>query len=178
MGQYHRLVVIKSSSGKILASLHPHQLHEGAKLVEFSSGNSKMITAVEYLFMSRYNNNRLVVCGDYSEGNLWKCAEEIGNDTIKELPDLQDAKPIAIYCVNLDKKEYIRLSPLEKGTLYPVFILCSNSNGKGGGDYDGNNMHMVGKWCGDRIKFQIADSSKKYKRYKELKVKFNLYGNV
>jgi hypothetical protein len=66
---------------------------------------------------------------------------------------------------NLDKKEMVSGRGLEgggvklleqvgflKSTADAVFLLISNSNGRGGGDAD--EHPMVGRWAGDRIVLQ------------------------
>lgn len=169
MGQYHRIVVIGARSRKVLASVFPHCLNESAKLVDFSRPNSTMARVAEHLFTYRHNGCKLVVCGEYDKGDLWAQAEAIEKETLKDLDGLNDTPQRPAYCVNLDKKEYVRLTGLKDGALYPVFLLCSNSNGRGGGDYHGDNEHLVGRWCGDRIKYAYRDPDK---RYEELNVTF------
>lgn len=68
--------------------------------------------------------------------------------------------------VNLDKEQYLHphvfgdgLKLMEfgqsyGGTLTALTILLSSGNGRGGGDFTGNNMQkhpLVGSWAGDRI---------------------------
>lgn len=57
------------------------------------------------------------------------------------------------YIVNFDKKQYIAIPEYEpnKWTIHPLPLLCASGNGRGGGDYDGTNMKMVGAWAFDRI---------------------------
>ena len=35
--------------------------------------------------------------------------------------------------------------------IHPLPILCSDGNGRGGGDYNGTNMDFVGRWAYDKI---------------------------
>ena len=62
--------------------------------------------------------------------------------------------------VNHTKEEYFDMGEFikkylkenkEKGELliHPIPLLAASSNGRGGGDYKGINMNMVGYWCGE-----------------------------
>lgn len=65
---------------------------------------------------------------------------------------------------NLDKKEYVHAHRIdnglklleqvgfEKSTSTALFLLVTNSNGRGGGDADYHPM--IGRWAGDRILVQ------------------------
>lgn len=70
------------------------------------------------------------------------------------------------YIVNLDKGEYIDLEKYvraagftpswgdgETWVVHPLPILTSVGNGRGGGDYHGTNMDMVGAWTMDMVAF-------------------------
>lgn len=39
-------------------------------------------------------------------------------------------------------------------TLYPLSLLVAFGNGRGGGDYHGSNMEMIGAWCLDTISIE------------------------
>jgi hypothetical protein len=54
------------------------------------------------------------------------------------------------YIVNYTKKQYIRI-PDKKGEIHPLPLLCADGNGRGGGDYEGVNMQLVGSWAYDEI---------------------------
>lgn len=64
------------------------------------------------------------------------------------------------FIINYDKKQFIRI-PKEsnekdkygypKLTIHPLPLLCADGNGRGGGDYNGKNMSLVGAWAYDRI---------------------------
>lgn len=63
------------------------------------------------------------------------------------------------YLVNLDKGQYIDLGDVPDGEgtfLHPLVALTVIGNGRGGGDYYGTNMDMLGTWALDRI--QVVDT--------------------
>lgn len=69
------------------------------------------------------------------------------------------------YIVNLDKGLYVDLDKYAQvagftpswdnraWTIHPLPILTSIGNGRGGGDYHGTNMDIVGTWAMDTITF-------------------------
>jgi len=110
--------------------------------------------------------------GDYSdaaEDDCWQghySAEEYNqlygvlHDSVIE----PENDPVAIlddfkynYLINnskkiyLDMKKYIKKSTNKGWTIHPIPVLTATSNGKGGGDYQGKNMELVGSWAFDSI---------------------------
>ena len=78
--------------------------------------------------------------------------------------------------LNLDKREKLdpngfgevahvkEFGPNSSGTMTGLAILCSDGNGRGGGDFHGEdqeNAHLIGSWAGDRISI-VPDSSPEY----------------
>jgi hypothetical protein len=54
------------------------------------------------------------------------------------------------YIVNHTKKVYVK----KTGDLHPLPILTAEGNGRGGGDYHGPNIDMVGTWARDVISME------------------------
>jgi hypothetical protein len=61
-----------------------------------------------------------------------------------------DAYESYTYIVNHTKKVYIE----KKGDFHPLPILTAEGNGRGGGDYNGPNMDLVGTWARDVISME------------------------
>lgn len=57
------------------------------------------------------------------------------------------------YIINFTKKMFVRIpKKTVKGLLiHPLPLLCADGNGRGGGDYEGTNMELIGSWAFDRI---------------------------
>ena len=74
------------------------------------------------------------------------------------------------YILNLTTKEYIEIpedNP-DEWQEHPLPILLADGNGRGGGDYEGSNMQMVGKWKFNRI----GATNNVPKGFKKLEVTF------
>lgn len=57
------------------------------------------------------------------------------------------------YIINFTKKMFVRI-PKKSGNgllIHPLPLLCADGNGRGGGDYEGTNMELIGSWAFDRI---------------------------
>jgi hypothetical protein len=57
------------------------------------------------------------------------------------------------YIINFTKKMFVRI-PKKTGNgllIHPLPLLCADGNGRGGGDYEGTNMELIGAWAFDRI---------------------------
>ena len=56
------------------------------------------------------------------------------------------------YIINLTKKEYVEIPTKTNDLLiHPLPLLCCDGNGRGGGDYYGSDIEMVGIWAYDCI---------------------------
>lgn len=59
------------------------------------------------------------------------------------------------YILNLTKKTYIVIpesnGSMDYPTIHPLPLLCADGNGRGGGDYNGSNMCLIGAWAYDCI---------------------------
>lgn len=57
------------------------------------------------------------------------------------------------YIINFTKKMFVRI-PKKTGddlVIHPLPLLCADGNGRGGGDYEGTNMELIGSWAFDCI---------------------------
>lgn len=156
MGQGYNAVIL-SDDGKIIRTyVHPHAYNNGYKLVEHSYVGNNFMEAVESLICptGMFYKSRLVWAGDYAD------VEPCG----KSLYELVDERPHSspqvdlniygksvtsdyLYVVNHTKQEY-----MFKGQhLHCLPIMTAEGNGRGGGDYDGPGMELVGTWARDVI---------------------------
>ena len=157
MGQYYVAVNLDN-----MEHVGPHKYDNGAKLMEHSYIGNNFVEAVEFLLIddgqqkARWSGQRIVWAGDYAD-------EEEGSDrTLYDLVKggglqmLIEAIPADYkYLVNLDKKEYVDKSKCPKygehdWSIHPLPLLTAEGNGRGGGDYCGNDDY-VGVWSRDRI---------------------------
>lgn len=79
-------------------------------------------------------------------GKIVKKTEE---DFVEKIKSTETYK----YIINFDKKVAVKI-PDESRTdliIHPLPLLCADGNGRGGGDYHGSNMDLVGSWAYDRI---------------------------
>ena len=152
MGQYWKGVIIKDKAP--IVTLSPYIFKgNGAKLME-EVLDGRYIKFFEYLLANDFYGDTFVWCGDYSEGDLYEKAKAIQDECsvkFKHVIDMvnEGKVPTYRYLINISKKQYVDLNKC--GDLHPLAILCSNSNGMGGGDYYGTNMELVGSWAMDKI---------------------------
>lgn len=58
------------------------------------------------------------------------------------------------YIINFTKKMFVRIPKKTDDDgliIHPLPLLCADGNGRGGGDYEGTNMELIGAWAFDRI---------------------------
>lgn len=57
------------------------------------------------------------------------------------------------YIINFTKKMFVLIPKKKENelTIHPLPLLCCDGNGRGGGDYYGTNMKLVGSWAYDEI---------------------------
>lgn len=172
MGQYHRFVFL-DNTGEPVLSLSTRSTQVGAKLMEHSYLNSPYMVLVEHLLMDEFNGYSLIWCGDYSDGDIYDKACKLEAKSFVKLKPILDSlmkhelHHEGRFIINLSKKLYIDLDSIEN-EIHPLPLLCSISNGRGGGDYEGLDMELIGNWKGDKI----AVSNEKPIDYEEFSVHF------
>jgi len=154
MGQYYMVVILAEKSDKeyIRTYLDPSMYNNGMKLTEHSYINNNFMKIVENLIgpNGMFYKSRLVWAGDYadnesnSEKNLYSMCEAKSPFVYKE------QLVSYTYIVNHTKKVYIE----KKGICHPLSLLTAEGNGRGGGDYHGPAMDMVGTWARDVISME------------------------
>lgn len=169
LGQYY--LVVNLDKKEFLA---PLDYENGAKLMEHSYIGNNFLKAVEFLLSEKgsWYKTRLVWAGDYMDeglfiepfakkGNLRPLFQS--NDTTlysfaydhftrinEEFPIIDSIR----YIVNHTKKEYCDLEKVGESSywkIHPLSLFTSSGNGRGGGDYNGDNGEYVGIWAGDII---------------------------
>jgi len=164
MGQYYLTVILAEKSDKeyIRTYLDAGMYNNGMKLTEHSCIGNNFMKIVENLIgpNGMFYKSRLVWAGDYadeepdSEKNLFKMCEVKEPFEYKfEYNKFEYKEPLVSYpyIVNHTKKVYIE----KKGNgLHPLALLTAEGNGRGGGDYHGSNMEMVGTWARDVISME------------------------
>lgn len=179
MGQYYNAVT-KTKDGKITVysmqdkrfrQTHDYRMYNGVKLMEHSWwGNPLCMTII-----SKFKNNpmHLAWIGDYAEPKEIEAAgfsktvlDRNGRDYTEKEFDLSSMK----YLLNHTKKEYVDLKEyydisVDDGwCIFPVSLLCSIGNGRGGGDYwdEYPNADMCGHWAGDLI--ELSNDKPEYEK--------------
>ena len=158
MGQYYLVVILAEKSDKeyIRTFLDPGMYNNGMKLTEHSYIGNNFMNVVENLIgpNGMFYKSRLVWAGDYadqepdSESNLHKLCEA------KDPFVSRDSVVSYTYIVNHTKKVYVKKN--SGMHLHPLSLLTAEGNGRGGGDYHGPNIDMVGTWARDVISMENA----------------------
>jgi len=161
MGQYYTPTIIKErgrlvGKGNIKAWFYSHDYDNGLKLMEHSYKGNNFVNAVRNWLIDNGGGN-LVWAGDYAdyeegkEVNLAAIAEGSG---AMASPSDED-RPKYHYYNNHDKHEFVDLDKCPKDrfgyVIEPLPLLTAEGNGRGGGDYRGNNLFLVGSWSRDFI---------------------------
>ena len=153
MGQYYLTVILAEKSDKeyIRTFLDPTMYNNGSKLTEHSYIGNSFMKVIENLIgpSGMFYKSRLVWAGDYadeepnSKSNLYTMCES-------KKPFVNTDASTYTYIVNHTKKVYIE----KKGEFHPLPLLTAEGNGRGGGDYRGPNMDLVGTWARDVISME------------------------
>lgn len=176
MGQYFKACFINAKKDKVKEYFESWDTNNGSKLMEHSYVRNHFVMNVTYKMIN--SPKRLVWAGDYGD-------EVVGEDNYYMLCDkakksqneidmnvIEQALNENTIYINHDKKEWFDLKkqtiPNMKGwngIAHPLPILTADGNGRGGGDYCGAHMEMVGMWKGDLI--EVSDTIPA--NYKEIK---------
>jgi len=164
MGQYY-LAVILDSTGKFIRTwLNPHNYGDGAKLMEHSYIDDPFVSAVECLLCPEgmFYKSPLVWAGDYADmepeesENLHALTDSPLNCHKGLRPERKDMSSYR-YIVNHTKGQYVDKNYIVEGSsIHPLPLLTADGNGRGGGDYDGDDMELVGTWRGHVISVETT----------------------
>jgi len=176
MGQYYRACTKKESS-KTWGAMISYDYGNGAKLMEHSYIRNPYVSAVmDKLFR---NPLQLVWAGDYADKedehkkNIFRICRKL-KPRVTQKHSNEEFK----YIINHTKRVFVDISnvqPNEYGyRINPLPILTADGNGRGGGDYSGTNMELVGSWARDVISVDtIKPVSANSNEFKEIEITFD-----
>jgi hypothetical protein len=155
MGQYYLTVILAEKSEKeyVRTYLDAGMYNNGVKLTEHSYIGNNFMKVVENVIgpNGMFYRSRIVWAGDYAD------KEPYSEKNLKIMCETKNPfeykGPLVSYpyIVNHTKKVYIE----KKGNgLHPLALLTAEGNGRGGGDYHGPNIEMVGTWARDVISME------------------------
>ena len=155
MGQYYK-PTLKPKGGRVWKCFNPWDFNNGVKLMEHSYIGNAVKNYVKNLILR--TPMRLVWAGDYADDEKGKDKNlyflfEAKEPKDKSVP--QESIESMRYLVNHKKKLYVDYSKVEKDEygyrIDPMPLLCAEGNGRGGGDYHGSAMNLIGSWARDLI---------------------------
>ena len=160
MGQYYKTIIaIKKEEERELIALKPHEYDFGAKLTEFSfNGENNNATLASYVFpLIKYYQSKgyrisIITAGDYADPefgtdtNLYDLCEdyELSSSKFQEM-GLVPTQPYGVF-YNINDASYFDYDADTKSNLDKLLMLTADGNGRGGGDYYGENKECVGAW--------------------------------
>jgi hypothetical protein len=190
MGQYYKPISLDK-----LQTLYTHDYGNGLKLMEHSWIGNDFVSVVENLLTpdGDWHKTRIVWAGDYADGelnadgtekvdaegreiNLYSMFDPHENPNLKIRPEVKDVPKKFKYLCNHTQKVFVDMTkvPCDKskwhdGTwqVHPLPLLTCEGNGRGGGDYHNDNVH-VGTWARDVISLEGT----KPKGFKEINPNF------
>jgi len=164
MGQYYKIVFFDYDENKkkiIRFALVPFS---GQKLTEHSYIDNDTMVNIELLLspLSPFYKSRIIWTGDYADNeddlsiNLYNlCDNELIDRSFSILDKIVQNISRSQYniIINHTKKQYINKDDYryEEMCIHPLSLLVCDGNGRGGGDYRGNNDDLCGLWKDDII---------------------------
>jgi hypothetical protein len=169
MGQYYKAVVLNKTKRTPIAFVSPYDFGGGAKLTETAWMKNDYVGFVEGILL--IEPKPIVWAGDYADEepntdkNLYCMLDGVPKMTHDaDIPsdksvydfDFGTALPKRFkYLVNHDKKEFVdkTKTPLDSDgwQVHPLPLLTCEGNGRGGGDFRGDEKDLVGRWSRDVI---------------------------
>lgn len=161
MGQYYKAAILAKNKNTVKQWMYTHDYDNGLKLMEHSYIGNNFVSTFENELIG--SPQRVVWGGDY--------ADECKNRKTNIYDRCTDAKKIQPqevevdhnkyrFIVNHSKKQFVDKSlvkdiPSWKGTkIHPLPLLTCEGNGRGGGDFRGNEQGIVGAWARDLISIE------------------------
>ena len=173
MGQYYKPVILGEKTEEnhetVKAWMYSHEYGDGLKLMEHSYQGNNFVSTFEKQLSRKgdYHKSRVVWSGDYADiepdlkiiyegkeydANLYSlcnCENEIKPKVSKT-----DTYP---YILNHTKKLFVdknkvpEIKDWEGTKIHPLPLLTCEGNGRGGGDFRGDEKGIVGSWARDVI---------------------------
>ena len=174
MGQYYMPVIKRD---KKVRRVYSHDFDNGLKLMEHSYINNDFVNVVANDIVE--DPAQLYWCGDYAEvsdfisqsmfdmiyGYAW-CRNKHCETTL-ENPNTSFDWNQDWYYINMTKKQYIKMPKPGMWVYNPISLLTAIGNGRGGGDYHGNNR-MIGAWAGNKVYLSRMKPEQKYEDITEM----------
>ena len=153
MGQYYKPVNLLTREW-----VYSHGYGNGLKLMEHSYIGNDFVRAVEGLLApgGRWHKANIVWAGDYADKErdsrgIPKSSTLYGSVSRYKKIKPRIRKAELRYLVNHTHQTYVDLKTIVKheGTwrIHPLPLLTCDGNGRGGGDYHGERMDLVGAWA-------------------------------
>jgi len=157
MGQYYKAILLAEKDTCEFIRAFILSYLSGQKLMEHSYIDNPYVKSVESLLTPEgmFYKTRLVWAGDYAD------IEAIQEVTLHELADADENAQKELltrtlvsaeyrYILNHTKQLYVDKNKC-KNMIHPLPLLTAEGNGRGGGDYKGANLELVGSWARDVI---------------------------
>lgn len=183
MGQYYKPIFLNEDKKTIKESASSYTFHEGAKLMEHSYVNNLLVNCVEEKLLNKptrlvwagdyadpedgkkkgpnlydlSDGQGKVMFADFPQkgfNELWDATTEQLKEWYPAWGKMVELGKGDIFVLNHDKKQYyVRPKRLDDMVINPLPLLTAEGNGRGGGDYEGTNMELVGTWSRDLIEY-------------------------
>lgn len=164
MGQGYLAIILgekpQTTTGETIRTyVNSHHYNNGYKLTEHSYLRNPYVSAVESLICptGQHHKSRIVWAGDYADCeqdgdmNLYLMTGMEPNEEKICRPDTYDVTNYR-FIVNHTKNLYVDKGPVVETLKYhPLPLLTAEGNGRGGGDYRGNMIELIGSWARDVI---------------------------
>lgn len=163
MGQYYRIAFKHKGERTWKTTKTSWDFNNGAKLMEHSYIGNPFVENVKDIIFDV--PTRLVWAGDYADEekngkNLYDIVSEIEDDiakraklyvsNVEHVPNVKKR-----FLVNDSKKLFVDYSKPKTDRwglrIDPLPLLTAEGNGRGGGDYCGMSMGIIGSWARDLI---------------------------
>jgi hypothetical protein len=147
MGQYYKAISIDHKE-----CVNPHALFNGAKLMEHSYLGNAVTDTVMVLLADQWHGTHIVWAGDYADNEV---GQRRNLYSLTHMP-CRAATPLHVprYLLNLDTQCYVDTAALKADahgfTLHPLPLLTCEGNGRGGGDFHGDDSR-IGRWARHRL---------------------------
>jgi hypothetical protein len=155
-------VILADNKKTVKKFIYSHNYGNGLKLMEHSYIGNNFVSAFETLIQN--NPKRVVWAGDYAD----ECKQRKTNlysrckDDLKVIPNELNDDTYS-FIINHSKKMFVDKNKVTERSadwadgmkIHPLPLLTCEGNGRGGGDFSGDEKGIVGTWARDVI--EVSD---------------------
>jgi hypothetical protein len=161
MGQYYMAIILgekpTDENNTEIIRAFMEVFDSGMKLMEHSYILNPFVNTFEYQLTKNgmFYKSRVVWAGDYADNeqgldiNLYRITNDFPDKNLTTKLRNEDIKSTNDYPYIINHSKKLFVDKQKHTSIHPLPLLTAEGNGRGGGDYRGSKIELIGTWARD-----------------------------